>query len=224
VPDPAARAAILKLRSDPSASALMAGAFTRANAIGLENAIGRKPTEAELYMAHFLGPTGATKLIQTADVAPQTSAVKLFPQAAAANRSIFYDKSGEARSVAGVYDNLTGRYEAARRVVFNSGMGETLAAAAGPAAPPASNASSAPDTAGVTQVLADAGEQRPLTDTAPFFRTMFSDLPRQGVSSTVNTLWTKTKGEQQAAAQPSLLLDLFRTGRADVRKLFGEDV
>ena len=53
--DPAARAAIMKLRSDPETSALMAGAFSRANALQLTGSIGRRPTEGELYIAHFLG-------------------------------------------------------------------------------------------------------------------------------------------------------------------------
>ena len=49
------RAAIMQLRSDPAASAMMAGAFTRNNADQLQAAIGRPPTEGELYIAHFLG-------------------------------------------------------------------------------------------------------------------------------------------------------------------------
>ncbi len=37
----------------------------------------------------------------------------MFPSAAAANHSIFYDTSGPARSVSGVYSVLTSRYAAA---------------------------------------------------------------------------------------------------------------
>src|SRR5690606_20405732 len=55
VSDPAAREAILKLRHDPDVSAAMAGVLTRSNGIKLGRAIGRAPTDAELYMAHFLG-------------------------------------------------------------------------------------------------------------------------------------------------------------------------
>ncbi len=89
VPDPAARSAIMKLRSDPSASALLAGAFTRSNAAQLANALGRAPNDGELYIAHFLGPDGASKLIGAAASTPQTSAAAMFPQAAVANPSIF---------------------------------------------------------------------------------------------------------------------------------------
>src|SRR5665647_2628770 len=44
VADPGMRSAIMKLRSDPEASAMMAGAFSRANAFQLTGTIGRRPT------------------------------------------------------------------------------------------------------------------------------------------------------------------------------------
>ncbi len=52
VPDPAARAAIMRLRSDPTVSAAMAGVYTRSNEGKLSAAIGRAPSEGELYIAH----------------------------------------------------------------------------------------------------------------------------------------------------------------------------
>jgi Transglycosylase SLT domain len=214
VSDPTARAAILKLRSDPSASALMAGAFTRANAADLAAGIGRAPTEGELYIAHFLGSAGAVKLIAAAGANPQTNAADLFPQAAAANRSIFYDKSGQARSVLGVYDNLTGRYASARALAFNAGPRTASAAEAAPAPPP--------DTAGVAQVFAEANAKHPVPDTRPLFQAMFTDVPRNGVSTAVNTLWAKTKTAELIGGEPSRLLDLFQTSRPDIGKLFGD--
>jgi len=51
VPDPAARDAIMRLRSDPTASAMMVGAFARENAARVGSAIGRAPSGSELYMA-----------------------------------------------------------------------------------------------------------------------------------------------------------------------------
>jgi Transglycosylase SLT domain len=214
VPDQAARAAILKLRSDPSASALMAGAFTRANAADLATAIGRAPTEGELYIAHFLGSAGAVKLIRTANANPQANAAAMFPQAAAANPSIFYDKSGHARAAISVYDTLTGRYEAARAIAFDPALRGSIDGATGQAA--------APDTAGIASVLAQAGEKPAVPDSRPLFQAMFTDVPRRGVSQTVNALWAPTKTVEQVGGETSRLLDLFRTGRTDVRKLFGD--
>ena len=105
----------MNLRSDPTANAVMAGAFTKANAGKLADRLGRKPTEGELYIAHFLGPTGASRLIGAGrqparDAAPPT----LFPSAARANPTIFYDGSGNARSAGEVYRALVGRYDVAR--------------------------------------------------------------------------------------------------------------
>jgi transglycosylase-like protein with SLT domain len=106
VSDPALRSEILNLRKDPTANAVMAGALTRQNANRLRAKIGRDPTEGELYIAHFLGAGGAAKLINAAGKNPHVKAADLFPRAAQANRSIFYDKQGGARSVTGVYGVL----------------------------------------------------------------------------------------------------------------------
>lgn len=105
VADPAARRQILALRDDPAVSALMAGAFTNRNAAELKAATGRDPTEGELYMAHFLGSGGAGRLITLNQSTPQASAARHFPEAADANRRIFFDQ-GRPRTVAEVYQVL----------------------------------------------------------------------------------------------------------------------
>ena len=87
VPNWAMRRAVMNLRYDPSANAAMAGAFTKDNATRLTRALGRAPTDGELYIAHVLGQSGAVKLITSAENAPQTDAARLFPHAARANHS-----------------------------------------------------------------------------------------------------------------------------------------
>src|SRR4030081_2012644 len=94
VSDRAARSAILKLRDDPAAASAMAGVLTQSNSFRLTGKIGRRPTDGELYMAHFMGVGGAAKLIANAEDNPQGSGARLFPNAAAAHRPIFYDTSG----------------------------------------------------------------------------------------------------------------------------------
>ncbi len=105
VPDPAMRSAIMKLRSDPNASALMAGAFARNNAAQLSSAIGRAPTEGELYIAHFLGSDGAGKLINAMQSQPRANAAAMFPQAAAPIRpssmAAMARRAASARSMPG---------------------------------------------------------------------------------------------------------------------------
>lgn len=111
VANAAQRAEILALRNDPHVAALMAGAYTQDSASALENRLGRSAGEGELYVAHFLGAGGAAKLITAAEEAPTTRADLLFPAAAGANKSIFYKKGGEPRSVQEVYQNLVAKHE-----------------------------------------------------------------------------------------------------------------
>src|SRR6202142_4745330 len=138
--DPDARKAIMKLRDDPTVASDMAAAFTQSNSFKLTGMIGRRPSDSELYMAHFLGVGGAAKLIANAEDNPQASGARLFPNAAAANRSIFYDSSGRARSVSEVYSVLTSRYAAAA----NSQATRTAMASIGDAPKRVTLASSTP--------------------------------------------------------------------------------
>ncbi len=101
-----ARRAVMNMRFDASCSSLMAGELASDHAAYLKGRIGRDPTEGELYAAHFMGPKGAAKLIEAQARSPEASAAGLFPQAASANRSIFY-RNGRAASAADVYAYLT---------------------------------------------------------------------------------------------------------------------
>jgi hypothetical protein len=130
VSDPAMRAEILKLRNDPTANAVMAGAFTKANADYLATKLGRQPSEGELYIAHFLGAGGAARLISLAAADPNAKASDYFPHAASANSSIFYDRAtGHARSLAQVRDVLTARYDVARNDAVRAARAASAAGA-----------------------------------------------------------------------------------------------
>jgi hypothetical protein len=97
------RDAVFGLRDQPDASALMAAESASDNADMLGRALGRTPSAADLYFAHFLGPDGAARFLRAADANSEASAASLFPREARANRSIFYDRSGGARSLGQVY-------------------------------------------------------------------------------------------------------------------------
>jgi hypothetical protein len=111
VPDSSAREKILGLRNDPSISSQLAAAFTLKNQAQLADNLGRLPSEGELYVAHFLGAAGAGDLIRQAAQSPDSNAVNAFPGAANANRSIFYDISGKAKTVAEVYSSLVSQFD-----------------------------------------------------------------------------------------------------------------
>ncbi len=144
VSDSGMRAAILRLRSDPQASAMLAGALTRNNSALVSSRIGRQPTNGELYIAHFLGADGAGKLINAANAQPQAKASAMFPNAASANHSIFYDSAGRARSVGEVYGKLTQLFDTARAVAFAPQRGVVETASLAPPAPRLPLAASAP--------------------------------------------------------------------------------
>ena len=101
-----ARRAVMDLRLDPHASSLMAGELASDHAAYLRGRTGRDPTAGELYAAHFLGPQGSARLIEAVQTRPGAAAASLFPDAAHANKSIFY-RDGRASTVAEVYANLT---------------------------------------------------------------------------------------------------------------------
>ncbi|MEP0071007.1 lytic transglycosylase domain-containing protein [Pyruvatibacter sp.] len=144
VTDSDAREAILALRHDPEVSALMAGALTKESQQALENGIGREATSGELYTAHFLGAGGAIKLINAAESDPRANASALFPGAAKANKSIFYNKDGSAKTVSQVYDRLTRETDIG---------GKAKAAIAALKDAPQQVASVAPNTAGAHQAI-----------------------------------------------------------------------
>ena len=103
--DGSARNVVMDLRFDADAASTMAGELTASNAAYLRGRTGREPGAGDLYAAHFLGPAGAAKLMEAMVSRPGSSAASLFPEAASANRSIFY-RDGRAATVAEVHANL----------------------------------------------------------------------------------------------------------------------
>jgi hypothetical protein len=231
VKDAAMRREILKLRNDPNANAVMAGAFTQANAAYLTQKLGRPPSEGELYIAHFLGAGGAARLIGLAASNPEAKAANLFAGAAQANRSIFFDKqTGAARSLAAVRNVLTARYDVARSEPHQWTAPAAAAAQAANVAPPLSIV---PDTAGIANAFAAAAPppapvpaqvpiqvpiQVPASPNNQMFHGLFGDAGSSGpVGPLVSQLW----GAPSAAANPSgaapssgaaadILVDLFK--------------
>jgi hypothetical protein len=230
VVDPVARRDIMKLRDDPAVSAAMAGVLTQSNSFQLTGRIGRRPTDGELYMAHFMGVGGAAKLINSAVDDPQASAAKMFPAAAAANRSIFYDKQSKARTVSDVYAVIAARYASAAGAPAT----QTALAAYGAPAPgaPVARTASAAGTAQATPALDSASFLSQLPDVRkaapvpvastteasaqplahdPIFRSLFQvDDRSQPVSSTVHELWGRSASLTSDAVAPAANGDVPR--------------
>ncbi len=193
VSDPAARDQILKLRDDPAVNAAMAGVLAQSNSFKLTADLGRRPTDGELYMAHFMGSGGASRLITAAHDTPRASAVAMFPGAAAANRAIFYNRSGTPRSVSEVYADLDARYASAA----NSPATRTAMASVG--VTPSNGVAQVADNAAYLsrfpqnqdQMLAHQPQQvASLQPNAPVFHSLFQGGERaEPLSPAVKELW-----------------------------------
>jgi hypothetical protein len=192
VADPTQRREIMQLRKDPQTAAAMAGAFTKRNASRLRETLGRPPTDGELYIAHFLGSSGANRLISAAIRSPEISAAALFPEGARANRAIFFNKDGSARSVAHVYNVLVSKHQENSKV--------QTAAAIQP--------ESAMDPTRMPAARSDGSQNafRPgANDSGPVFHSLFSSGRREPVSSVVSEMWSpaSTRAAQPAAMRSS---------------------
>lgn len=236
VTDPAEREAILALRKDPVAASAMAGAFTQSNAAMLAERLGRPPTEGELYIAHFLGPSGAVQLISTAEKNPRANAAELFPQAARANRSIFYRGRNAPQSVSQVYETLVAKHQTTK-----TPAAATSTVAAKQAAPPAGSpaaivAARWPQLPVAKEVTAepDPGPTASFAPDRPAFHQLFHTAGSAPVSSFVSELWgarrvhnpariaaaaPPPKGDSNAA--PDRPLELFQFLRPDVARTRG---
>lgn len=140
VADPARRGEILALRQDPGIAASLAAALTADNGRVLESRLGRAPSDGELYAAHVLGASAAARLITLAQSAPGAPAADHFPEAAASNRGLFYDKAGAPVSVSALAARLAGetavRTVSALRPSVDMPAAPAVAASFVPSAPP----------------------------------------------------------------------------------------
>jgi hypothetical protein len=111
VSDSATKQEIMALRQSPETSAAMAGEYASDNQDYLKAKLGRDTTPTDLYMAHFLGPAGAARFLKALDANPDVAAASVMPTAAHANKWVFWDKSGNARSLEQVYQRFAARFQ-----------------------------------------------------------------------------------------------------------------
>lgn len=116
---------------DSKANALMGAEYTKENKQALE-AAGVKADDTSLYMSHFLGTGGGVKFMKGLQGGKgDKAAAEDFQDASVANRSIFYDKSGRARSYKEIHSLLSNRmdqYGQDRMDALATGKSETAIA------------------------------------------------------------------------------------------------
>ncbi len=226
VDNPMMRREIMNLRQDPTANAMMAGAFTQSNAAYLKDRLGREATEGELYIAHFMGAGGAARLIEQSEALPGARAADAFPNAARANRSIFFDRDGRARNFAEVTQNLSGRYQVAKARTSPS----DTAVAAGP------GGGFGAETARVARAYESSAPLKVRVAAGPQQEPVFNNPYRAGerrepVSSVVTERWAArptaapsaapnpvVQTTSVASAQAPTANDVVRAGHDSVRR------
>lgn len=111
VTDAKTKETILALRRSPRISAFLAAEYAKSNKKILQDQVRGEISSADLYIAHFMGPSGAVLLLRADKFTPNKLAADLFPDAAEANPPIFFKKGGKMRTVREVRRELTNIFQ-----------------------------------------------------------------------------------------------------------------
>jgi hypothetical protein len=110
VADGAARTRILALRSDAWISAVLAAEMVKRDKATIGSKLGREIRNAEVYLAHLLGPAAAERILGAVGGTPRRSAAAMVPASARANRALFYERRGRRLKPLGVAE-FVGRFD-----------------------------------------------------------------------------------------------------------------
>ncbi|GAC1347381.1 MAG: hypothetical protein NVSMB18_32180 [Acetobacteraceae bacterium] len=98
-----ARAAILRLRSDPEISARLTAQMIRRQGAILQSQLGRSLTLADLYLLHVLGPHGSTQFLTAVAQRPQASSLDVASRRVIRNAGLLA-RDGHPMTVAHTYE------------------------------------------------------------------------------------------------------------------------
>lgn len=138
-------------RFDPAQQHKAIRAFTEDNGNALNRA-GVLVNDKNLYMAHFLGAQGGVRFLKGLKADPEgVAALYADPAAVVANRSVFYDQGGRARTTTEVFARMTRKFGTGQTfMAVNNGapegapQGATGASGGTPTGQPGTAASGAP--------------------------------------------------------------------------------
>lgn len=110
----------LELRKDPEKAIIAGAILAKQNKAQMENTLGRGVSDAELYMAHFLGAPEAIRFLKSREAMGDSVAADAFPDAAKYNKNVFHDKEGNKLSFNQVYQNVVNDFATATtRVAYD---------------------------------------------------------------------------------------------------------
>ena len=101
---------------DVYANCLMAAEYIKQNVKILQYYLHRKPTYSEIYMAHFLSPLRAVKVIKSSH---WENMAKMFPYIASVNYPLFYNRDGVALNAAQFRSEMSRKMNHAMNVYAN---------------------------------------------------------------------------------------------------------
>lgn len=191
VTDSKTRNEILELRRDPSFASAMAAEHAADNEAKLQEKLGREINGTDLYMAHFLGISGALKFLRNMEDSPDKTGASMFPKAAAANQDVFYTDTGRARTASEIYDRFAASMNA-----------DMQAYASLEGAPAGATSSDVAMSAGSALVaLADTGTSLPASPNAAYLAAF-----RTAATTTSGTSTKETNGFSKVGSLLSPLM------------------
>lgn len=190
IADSKTRNEILELRRDPGFAAAMAAEHAADNEAKLQEKLGREITGTDLYMAHFLGISGALKFLRNMEDSPDKTGASMFPKAAAANQDVFYTDSGRARTVSEIYDRFAASMNADMEA-YASLEGTPTGATSGDV---------------VSVALADTGTSLPASPNAAYLSAFRTATANPGGISAMDTKATGTTGFSKVGSLLSPLM------------------
>lgn len=98
--------------TDPLAAAIMGAAFIKHEIYPAISKVVPNPTVTDLYLGHFMGAAGGANWLRHYKNNPNALAYLDFPDAAASNQWVYYDKSNRPRTYAEIYAIFTGSMSA----------------------------------------------------------------------------------------------------------------
>lgn len=114
IENPIVHRQVLEMKNNPRLSALMAGDFALENKAKLSCFLKKDIARTDLYIAHFLGPNDAVLFLEGLQKNPDGSAADMFPEAADANKPIFFNWRGKDRSFREIYESFDRRFNLGR--------------------------------------------------------------------------------------------------------------
>jgi hypothetical protein len=99
--------------NDPQKNAIMGAVYLKQISQTLKKGLSREPSATEVYLGHFLGPSGALKFLQGLRRNPSAIASEMFPAAVKANPTIFFDQK-VPRTLGQIFDLMNAKVTKAR--------------------------------------------------------------------------------------------------------------